>query len=71
MRIIFILFTENLQTPKDSTLTDKNDDILICEVSDEKLEISDEEKEELKLDLNVDDENIKTFIKESMIVIIL
>lgn len=50
-------------------ITDKNDDILICDATDEKLDISDEEKEELKLDLNVD-ENIKIFNRESMIIII-
>lgn len=62
-------FTENPQTSSENTIIDKNDDVLICDATDEKLDISDEEKEELKSDLNVD-ERVKISNRESMTIIV-
>ncbi|VVC41650.1 Hypothetical protein CINCED_3A018435 [Cinara cedri] len=63
---------EDLQTPKQNTsiIPHKNgqtDDILICEVPNEKLKISDEEKEELKLDFPVE-ENGAQQLNESKLI---
>lgn len=48
----------------------QNEDILICEANDVKFEDSDEEEEELMFDLGVNEDNIQSFNRESMTIII-
>lgn len=48
----------------------QNEDILICEANDVKFEDSDEEEEELMFDLGVNEDNVQSFNRESMTIII-
>lgn len=70
---MFEKIIDNPQVLKTSTVANEkfqNEDILICEANDIKFDDSDAEKEELMFDLGVNEDNIQTFNRESMTIII-
>lgn len=70
---MFEKIIDNPQVLKTSTVANEklhNEDILICEANDIKFDDSDEEKEEFMFDLGVNEDNILTFNRESMTIII-